>query len=54
MGWVGKKSDETLSKIQEVQSVLRNSIETAKNMAEQSDELVQRYKRQIDGEAKRA
>lgn len=48
---MSKKSDETLSEIEEAQSALRDSIETAKELAERSDELIKRHRQQIEDEA---
>lgn len=43
-----KKSEQTLSDIEETQAALRESIEQAKDLAEKSEELIQRHKKELD------
>ena len=42
------KSDKTLDAIEETQAELRESIEVAKNLAEQSDKLIKRHRREME------
>ena len=42
------RNDETLNKIEETQAAMRESIETAKDLAEQSDRLIQKHRKEID------
>jgi hypothetical protein len=48
-GWhVPDKADTTLDQIQETQAALRESIETAKDLVEQSDRLIKKHRQEID------
>jgi hypothetical protein len=50
---VTEKPDETLTSIEETQAALRESIETAKQLAEKSDFLLRKHKRKIEQDAAR-
>ena len=42
------KSDKTLDAIEKTQAELRESIEVVKNLAEQSDKLISRHRREME------
>ena len=42
-----KKVDETLIRIEETQAALRDSIERAKELAEESDRLLRRHRKEV-------
>jgi hypothetical protein len=46
---VSTKPDGKFSEIEQSQSILRESIETAKSMVDRSDELLKRYRSQAAG-----
>ena len=41
------KGEKTLSKIEETQAALRESIENAKDLAEQSERLIKKHRREM-------
>lgn len=47
MARVDKRIDETLSNIEQTQAELRESIRTAKRLAEQSDRLIKQHRKEI-------
>jgi hypothetical protein len=42
------KGEQTLTKIEETQAALRESIETAKDLAEQSDRLIKKHRQEME------
>ena len=42
------KGDKTLNKIEETQAALRESIESAKTLAEQSERLIQQHRKEME------
>ena len=48
---VNGKPDGTLTSIEETQAALRESIETARQLAEKSDFLLQKHKQKIEQDA---
>ena len=44
---VTDKGEKTLTQIEETQAALRESIETAKNLAEQSERLIKRHRKEM-------
>ena len=45
-------SERTLGEIETTQAKLRESIETAKDLAEKSDKLIKKHRREIKAEAR--
>ncbi len=41
------KGEKTLTEIEETQAALRESIETAKNLADQSDRLIKKHRKEM-------
>ena len=41
------KGEKTLTKIEETQAALRESIETAKDLAEQSERLIKKHRKEM-------
>lgn len=48
---VTEKRDPTLTSIEETQAALRESIESAKQLAEKSDFLLRKHKRKLEQDA---
>lgn len=44
---VAGKGEKTLTEIEETQAALRESIETAKNLADQSDRLIKKHRKEM-------
>ena len=44
---MSKQSDDTLAEIEQTQSALRDSIQTAKKLADDSDRLIRRHRKEI-------
>ena len=44
---MNNKAEETLAQIEETQTALRDSIKKAKQLADESDRLIKRHKRQL-------
>jgi hypothetical protein len=44
---VGKRSDATFEEIEQTQAALRESIETAKQLTEKSNELIKRHRDEL-------
>ena len=42
------KGEKTLTKIEETQAALRESIETAKDLAEQSERLIKKHRKEME------
>lgn len=42
------KGDKTLNKIEETQAALRESIESAKRLADQSDRLIKQHRKEME------
>ena len=51
LGRVNQKSQDSLSEIEETQAALRGSIETARQLAERSDFLLQKHKQHTEQNA---
>jgi hypothetical protein len=47
-----KKSDKTLGEIENTQARLRESIALSKQLADQSDKLIKRHRREVDAEGR--
>ncbi len=47
---VAAKGEKTLDKIEETQAALRESIESARKLAEQSDRLIRQHRKEMDKE----
>jgi hypothetical protein len=45
---VSDKGDKTLNKIEETQAALRESIESAKRLADQSDRLIKQHRKEME------
>jgi hypothetical protein len=48
---VPDKDDKTLDDIEETQAALRESIEEAKKLAEKSERLIKKHRKNVDGKA---
>lgn len=46
---VAEKGEQTFTKIEETQAALRESIETAKDLAEQSERLIKKHRKEMKG-----
>ena len=49
-GFVSQKSDATLNEIEQTQLMLRESIAATKKLADESDSLIQRHRRELSEE----
>ena len=46
----GRKGDHEIEKIEEVQEALRDTIDEAKRLADEAEQLIQRHKKKLEGE----
>lgn len=47
---MNRQSDDTLAQIEQTQCALRDSIESARKLADDSDRPIQRHRKEIEGE----